>query len=263
MNFFKQGTEENLSVEDKKNFLSFVANGDSREKALFKVKNITYALSCELSENMLSLIDWYQDSMILSPEDKIQRIIFFDTETTHINGLAVSLAMILTDLEGNILETYYEEINPLIKNDPESFKVHKLSDEHLATCQTFEDLESSITSFLNKGDLLVAHNISYDIGVLIREYERLGKDFPSILSMKLDTMTSIKNMIEFKGIKKKNPKLSEVAIMLNFDLNNITLHNALDDTKLMLEIYKAIINNPEVKLILTEEIVNLCKKDKT
>jgi DNA polymerase-3 subunit epsilon len=168
--------------------------------------------------------------------------------------------MILTDIEGNVLETYYQEMNPGINDmDPESQKVHGLSLTQLKEKQQFSDLEKDITSFLNKADLVVAYNVDYDLGVLFREYQRIEKTFPDILKRSLDSMQMIKKQTLFeKGVKAKNPKLSEAAMMLGLNLNNIQLHNALDDTNLLKDVFFAAMKKEE--LLLTKQIKEACEK---
>jgi len=97
-------------------------------------------------------------------------------------------------------------------------------------------LKIKFQRFCRKTDSLVAHNSIYDIGVLVREYERMNIIFPSILNFHIDTMSSIKNQLTFKG-KRKNPSLEELATIFGVSLDNVKLHNAMDDTMVLKEIF--------------------------
>lgn len=163
---------------------------------------------------------------------------FIDTETSHLHGFAVSIAIIITDENENILSEYYREINPGVKMDPEAIAVHKITEEMVENLPTFSSFEPEITEMLNSVDIIYAQNAMFDIGVLLREYQRLEKMFPVVLRNYFDTMAYFKNNMTFVG-KIKFPKLSEAAEFFGVSLDGVILHNALDDTRLMLETYKA------------------------
>jgi len=259
MTFFKKGTELTLPLDETELYLSNLKLLGDRDLALFTHYDISFAKAIEESKQVLSLEDWFNDRSLIY-ENGVEKLLFFDTETAHLNGYAASIALILTDLEGTVIDELYLEINPGVKMDPEAIAIHKLTDEYLSDKPYFIDLEPQITTFINQADTVVAHNVKYDQGVLIREYQRLGIRIPDILNYSLDTMLLLKNQIKFDHVKRKNPKLSEAAFMLNIDLDNLTLHNALEDTRLMLNVYKEAIQ-PKTEMVLTESIIERFKNE--
>lgn len=260
MTFFKPGFENTLTNEQKILFLSnMVKNKNNKDLSLLQTLNISFAKSLEVPENLMSLYDWSIDRMLIE-EGGVEKLCFFDTETSHLNGYAVSIAFILTDLEGNVLDKEYIEMNPLVEMDSEAIEIHKLTQEYLSDKQTFVEASPRILEILNKADLLIAHNAFYDISVLIREFQRMGCKYPSIINNFLDTMVHLKNQINFINMKRKAPKLSEAAVMFNITLEGVTLHNALYDTELLKEVFFAAIKKEEF-VDLTNEIVEGLKNE--
>jgi len=242
MTFFKLNAEDKLSSGELIDFIQLKKEFRSREVALMKLTVPFSNLAEKNNEKAISLFEWRQDIALIDPDIAVEKLLFFDTETSHLNGFISSIALILTDIDGNVLDKLYLEINPGVKQDKEAIEVHGLTDEYLSSKPSFSEVFEQIEKFINQTDAFVAHNAIYDIGVLVREYERLGKKFPEKLKCYIDTMIGLKNQFTFAG-KIKNPSLEEAAKAFNINLDDTTLHNALDDTELMLNVFVKAINS--------------------
>jgi len=245
MVYFKRGTED-LLCDNSSKFLENMSTYKDRDISLALIKNEISYLGEVKNKRMVSLYQWYQDLFLF--DDSVETFLFFDTETAHLNGFAVSIALIKTDREFNIIEEFYVELNPGVIIDPETIEVHGLTDEMVKDAASFSDYSDKISEMINSSDVLIAHNAIYDIGVLVREYERMEIMFPTGLMYFLDTMNALKCQMAFTG-KKKSPSLSESAIALGLDLEGIQLHNALDDTKLLLEVVKIAVDKEDNSII--------------
>lgn len=189
-----------------------------------------------------NLKEWYLNWLNLQPGERIDIVLLLDTETTHLNGFACSIALIEYSLEQKvILNKYYTLINPQVIIDPEASKVHNIFAKDVENAPLFTDIVNDIESFTNRADMLIAFNAIYDIGVLIREYERLGKIPP--LYNYMDLMKRLKVEVDAKNTlgRKKDPKLSEAAKYFNVSYDESTLHNALYDTEVLTNTFHAAI----------------------
>jgi len=196
----------------------------------------------ELKDNFIDLI---KELTILDSFDieTVDKLLFIDTETTHLNGFIVSLAMIEYSLKENkIIKSYYKEFNPLIKIEEESFKIHKISNEQIANAETFDMNKEEILSYIENSNLIIAFNAIYDIGSLIREFERSNLIIKSFKY--LDLMKRIKHIIKAKNSigSLKDPSLKEAATFFNIENDESQLHNALYDTEILLKVFQSCVN---------------------
>ena len=193
-----------------------------------------------------TLKEWYLNRLMLDPKDQIDMITLIDTETTHLNGFTVSIAIIgfsLKDME--VKYKYYKEINPQVDISEESFEIHKISDEQVKDAPKFEHFEKEITQMLEESEMTIAFNAIYDIATIIREYERLGIKPPRMPY--LDLMNRLKVEVDAKNSvgHKKNPTLKEAAEYFKITSVDQNLHNALYDTEVMLETFVAALKSYE------------------
>lgn len=228
-----------LSIDSK--FLDYLESLPKTisDNNLALIQNEGYITISQMGE---TLKDWYLNWLLLNPGERIDKVLLLDTETTHLNGFACSIALIEYSMENKvILNKYYTLINPLVKIDPESTKIHGITQEMVVNAPTFKDVFSEIEEFLKTTDMLIAFNAIYDIGVLIREYERLNK-IPPVFNY-LDVMKRLKTEVDAKNTlgRKKDPKLSEAAKYFGVVYDESTLHNALYDTEILTNTFHAAI----------------------
>jgi len=251
MTYFKPGLENSLDKSDSKLYLEYLKQYKDRDVALAKIVAQDSILAEKGSKLMISIHEYVEDLNILAtffPDgETVQKLGFFDTETSHMNGLVSSIAIISYDiLKQETLSELYLEVNPGVTQEESAIEVHGLTDDYLADKPFYPQIADQVEAELMKNDVLVAHNSMYDIGVIIREYERMGKMFPPVLRSHYDTMPGFKNQLKFTG-KKKNPSLKEAATAFGINLQNVTLHNALDDTRVLKEAFLLAANTSDIK----------------
>jgi DNA polymerase-3 subunit epsilon len=176
--------------------------------------------------------------LLINEEERVNKILLLDTETNDLNGFAVSIALIQLDLASKKIDrTYYKVINPKAYINPESIEIHGITPEMVENAPTFQDIFEEVDEFVRSSDLLCAFNAIYDVGVLVREYERVGKIPPPMPY--LDAMKRLKVQVQAKNVagKLKDPKLSEAADFFGIQYNEEDLHNALDDTQILTEVF--------------------------
>lgn len=108
-------------------------------------------------------------------------VVFVDVETTglHSEDRLVSLGAIklITEplLQGSFeLSLSHLIFNPDKRSHPRAEAVHGYDHATLRSQDRFKDHAAGIRDLIHSGDLVVAHNASFDIGFINREFERLG-----------------------------------------------------------------------------------------
>ena len=151
-------------------------------------------------------------------------ILFFDTETTGLlPGRIVQLSYIMTDGENTIAKNFFFAVSYV---EPSAVKVHGFSPEKLAVLSnghTFStDIDEIYDDFLS-ADLIVAHNVKFDIGFLIAEFnyqDRIFRYRESFDSMKAFTPIMKMERSNHKGYK--YPKLGEMCEFLDIYPYDVT-----------------------------------------
>ena len=199
---------------------------------------------CHVSDSDIGdLKSWIED-IYLADKNAIDKILFIDCETTHLNGMIISLAMIEYSFkDSKILRKYYKEFNPLVPLDPEATEVHKITEDMIKDAETFDQNKSEVLDYLNSSDIVCAFNAIYDVASILREFERSNVIVKKINY--IDLMRRLKNDIQAKNAagRSKMPNLKEAAIHFNIDLESDALHNALYDTEIMLKVFEAAVES--------------------
>ncbi len=175
----------------------------------------------------------------------MERILFFDTETTGVPlnyslpptvvdnwPRVVQLGFALYTEEGELLECY----NMVIRPDgwsisPEAEKVHGISlsraeMEGIAIADALQIFADAIA----KADLLVAHNLNFDYNVLAAEFIRAKKSAQK--KPKMCTMLNTTSLLKLPGKRVgsyKWPKLEELHRWLFNGQTFDGAHDALSD----------------------------------
>lgn len=146
-----------------------------------------------------------------------------DIETTGdkpINFKIIEIAIILHDGKKE-LDTYHTFVNPEQKITPFISRLTGITDADVYEAPKFYEIAKDIVEF-TKDTIFVAHNVSFDYGVMRREYKRLGYDY------RLDHMCTIQSArILLPGHDSYG--LKNITRDLNIDLGNH--HRAIDDTR--------------------------------
>jgi DNA polymerase III epsilon subunit-like protein len=169
---------------------------------------------------------------------RVERIGVFDTETTDLDGYIISFAFLEYRIDrhrGELVEEKYQLLNPETAISEEAQQVHKIDLSELADKPKFREIKGEFLELFNRVDLVVGHNILFDLAVVRRELERVGH-FPPILQTPIfDTMYFSIDLFPIK----KNPRLEEVAQeFLGISPEEIKYHNALEDTKMTWRIFE-------------------------
>lgn len=114
-------------------------------------------------------------------------MIILDTETTDLikpNAIDINRQPYLVEIYCAKLNKNFEFIDefesfvkPPIPIPEESFKVHGISDEMVATEPTFIGIYKELCQFFLGETILVAHNATFDVGVLSYELIRYGNEY--------------------------------------------------------------------------------------
>lgn len=171
-----------------------------------------------------------------------------DIETTGDNPKlfkVIEIAIILHDGQ-NELETFHTFVDPQEKINPFVARLTGISDNDLVGAPKFFEVAKKIVE-LTKDTIFVAHNVSFDYGVLRTEYRRLGYDFRMD---HLDTVQTAK--ILFPGYKSYG--LKNITRELGILLDNH--HRAIDDTRATAMLFKMLYEKDpyNLKTFIKQEI---------
>lgn len=181
-------------------------------------------------------------------------VIYCDTETTGLKpGRIIQLSYIIDDgitLKG---KNFFFAVDYI---PPESTMIHGFTTEKiygLSGGKSFEDYADEIYSDFSSADLIIGHNVAFDIGFLSAEFARLHMGFDYKNS--LDTMkyfTPILKLQRRNASGYKYPKLSEATEFFSlsecdvatetkciFQTDEVGFHDARCDATAVMLILKA------------------------
>lgn len=174
-----------------------------------------------------------------------KKILFFDTETTDLYpGNICQLSYIIIENEDIIDKNFFfkvDYVQPAAENI-HGFSVEKL--KKLSNNMTFKDQINLLRNDFDEADLLVGHNINFDLNFISSEYKKSGLNFTyneNFCTMR--HFTSICKIPNHRGYGYKWPRLEELTKFLNikhkdilkateniFGSKNIGYHDARFDT---------------------------------
>lgn len=158
--------------------------------------------------------------------------LFIDVETTglHSNDSVVSLCMILlycdqTEMSGKLtFKKLHYIFDPCKKSHPIAEKIHGYDDWTLRHQDLFIEKIKEIQDLINECDLIVAHNVKFDISFLSREFQKCGIKFPDI-----DTICTMEETI---GASSLQACAKDIGLYRAREI-----HDAGEDTKLVMCVY--------------------------
>ncbi len=185
----------------------------------------------------------------------MKKIMFFDTETTGLSPLTDSIIQ-FGAIYGSLDETtneFYEEriINQFINTDVEiwerAFAVHGISKDKISNFGYMEEYIKEILAYLRKTDLIVGHNLKYDLGMLEWECRKLD------IKNATDGLSTFCTMVWSTHICKiprgggsyKSPKLVELHQYL-FGNAFDDAHDALADIKATKDCFMELMKRGEI-----------------
>lgn len=111
-------------------------------------------------------------SALAAPPD-LSDVIVLDTETTGIGASARVVEVAALHLrDGVVVRQFQSLVNPEMRIPSMVVRVHGITDAMVAHCPTAAPVLAGFAKFV-AGHTLVAHNASFDFGILSREYGRV------------------------------------------------------------------------------------------
>lgn len=194
----------------------------------------------------------------------MEKILFFDTETTDIQSKDIVQLAFLKD-SGEILNMYF---NPIQKVSYSAMAIHHLTPEFLKRYQPFQDATlpkdfkdveykgtqlKEYLQYLAKEYIWVAHNIEFDAEVL----EKKGIDIPK----KICTFKLARNMFEEEGMDIESYSLQYLRYYLGLykkeNKEHNKAHDALSDVFFLRDLYKYIEKNSK---FTTEQMIQITRE---
>jgi DNA polymerase III epsilon subunit-like protein len=167
-------------------------------------------------------------------ENKTNKFMVLDTETSDLNGDVIQLAYIIVDEKFKIIKT----VNKFIKDripSKETILIHGITVEKLRKEGTdFNDVFKEFITDLKNIDYIVGHNIAFDLRIIINN---LRKFEIKIISNGKINYNIFKNY-EIKDTYTLSNKKLEILYNELFNKPIIGAHNALNDVLATFECYK-------------------------
>lgn len=167
------------------------------------------------------------------------RIIFLDTETTGLGNPPekdndiIQIACIET-LNGKITKKFNVYLRPDVKVSEKAYKIHGISNSFLKDKPKFEQILSSFEQFIGESPIVI-HNAKFDIAFINQALNKCAikkrkkvfffDTLPFFRSVFPGGDNSLDGLIERFGVKKREK------------------HDALEDCKILSQIYFSVIKN--------------------
>lgn len=170
------------------------------------------------------------------------RKIILDTETTGLKAIEgdriLEIAAIELFNDKEIGKEFHIYCNPEKLIDPESTKIHGITNEFVEDKPKFKDIADDFLKFIGDS-LIIAHNSEFDRGFLNTELDKCN--MPIIpFNRFIDTLQIARKL--FKGEK---VSLDNLCVKFNIDLTSRKDHHgALIDIKLLAKVYYNLISHP-------------------
>lgn len=152
------------------------------------------------------------------------KMLIFDTETSGFNPgqiCQLSYTIIDTELKKSLGKNFYFTVDFV---DSGALQVHGLSVEKLKELsggQVFNDFFQEIEKDFNSVDLIIGHNVKFDIKFISAEFDRCGKVFEKYNTFcTMQYYTDIVKSLGRNG-KYKWPKLEETIDFLQIDKQKV------------------------------------------
>jgi len=151
----------------------------------------------------------------------------------------VSICWMVLDSNGTKVESEYHVIDPLSGGFTvpiEASRIHGISDEDARRDGVpFVSIVNKLAASLGRCKIMVAHNVSFDFGVLLSEMHRIHS-FPVINQLfRIERVCTMKKGKEVLGLKRW-PKLADMYKQLT-GKDMVGAHNARIDTECCAECF--------------------------
>lgn len=170
------------------------------------------------------------------PSDSASGFVVFDIETTGLSPVGdriIELGLIRTDFSGNPLGYWSTFVNP--KRPVAATEIHGIRDADVLSAPTFDECADEFLSKI-KGQVLVAHNASFDHSFVRVELARSGWELPDIPVV----CTMLESRHFLPGLSRK--RLIDCVEALG--INQPIQHRALSDASLTSAVFHFYLNGP-------------------
>jgi len=163
---------------------------------------------------------------------KAQPFVAFDTETTGLwapTHRIVEIGAVRFHLESDHVEIFNSLVNPQRPMPPEVIRVHRITDEMVASAPPIEEVIPEFIRFCD-GAVMIAHNAPFDISFVGCELERSQLQFGDNLI--LDTVDIYRRL--FPGL----PGYSLLRLARQFDVAQTQAHRATADAEYVCRLFR-------------------------
>lgn len=144
-------------------------------------------------------------------------VLGFDTETTGLNGYVIELSAVLVKYDeenhkARVITALSTALNPLLPVEREVERKFKVQSWKLKNFPFFISVLSPLFGLFREADLVVGHNVSFDLKILSNELKRIGRD----LSVKdYKRLNFFCTCLDTEFLFPKRPKLEELVSCLS------------------------------------------------
>jgi DNA polymerase-3 subunit epsilon len=130
---------------------------------------------------------------------------------------------------------YHQFLNPEREIEEGALAVHGIDSEFLADKPRFADIARDFLEFIKGGELII-HNAAFDVAFLNAELARLGPEWG-----KIEDYCRVTDTVALAREKHPGQKASLDALCKRYNVDNSarTLHGALLDAEILLDVYLA------------------------
>ncbi|KRX07385.1 Ribonuclease H-like domain [Pseudocohnilembus persalinus] len=171
-------------------------------------------------------------------QQKNERLLFFDTETTGLSPFyerIIEIGMVEV-INGKFTgKKFHRFLNPQKKIQEAASKVHGIKNEDLENEKTFAELIPELEEFIgDKFDKIIAHNANFDLGFLNNSFIREGRE--DLVISGNQYFCTLKRAREV--LTDKNQKKSLDALTQLYDVkNDRDKHSAMEDAEILANLY--------------------------
>jgi DNA polymerase III subunit epsilon len=162
-----------------------------------------------------------------------------DFETANEKRNSPCAVGIVVANEKEIIDEYYSLINPETYFSPFNIRVHGIREEDVLTAMTFSEIWPTMENYLS-GNLVVAHNASFDMSVIRQTLDRDNIIYPE---MEYLCTATISRQV---WPDMENHKLNTLAAHHGIRFQH---HNALEDARVAAIVMQKAVEHMEVESI--------------
>lgn len=181
--------------------------------------------------------------------------VVLDTETTGLDAQVariVQIGAIKIHGQGVRYGTFITLINPGQPIPPKTSEIHGIYDKDVEKAPRFADIRNTFEKYIGK-DVVVGHNIGFDLAILMKEYERMGVPWfaPRALDVRVLARIAAPTLAGYS--------LDKLCAWLGIEI--IGRHTAIGDAKATAQVFGALIPLLRQKNIRTlAEAEAACRK---